>query len=186
MATEPPPTTEPLTTKPPTTEPPTTEPPTSEPPTTEPPTTEPRSTDLAGKNSKTRLFGGKAVQTLRCFAWFLVKHFRVDHHWLQEVPGHLITAAALTAATAYQNILSPPGGLWQDTKGYDQTAGTAILDSLHDPLFALYLNLNIAVLIASSWTIVLALSGLPTDNKLFLWLLIFSMYVSVACTTGVW
>ncbi|KAH7845016.1 hypothetical protein Vadar_034228 [Vaccinium darrowii] len=51
------------------------------------------------------------------------------------VRGHLITAAALTAATTYQNILSRPGGLWQETKGYDQTVGTAILDSLHDPLF---------------------------------------------------
>ncbi|KAE9452066.1 hypothetical protein C3L33_16042, partial [Rhododendron williamsianum] len=38
-----------------------------------------------------------------------------------EVRGHLITAATLTATTAYQAILSPPGGFRQESSKGNQT-----------------------------------------------------------------
>ncbi|KAE9451828.1 hypothetical protein C3L33_16271, partial [Rhododendron williamsianum] len=74
------------------------------------------------------------------------------------VRGHLITAATLTATMAYQAILSPPGGFWQDSSKGNQTmslhqgdvwkttvemphhAGVAILDDILDsiPQITLY------------------------------------------------
>ncbi|XP_058200812.1 ankyrin repeat-containing protein ITN1-like isoform X1 [Rhododendron vialii] len=90
----------------------------------------------------------KAGQVLQSIYPFWIKYFKVNHTWLQEVRGHLITAATLTATMAYQAILSPPGGFRQESQssnwnqtmslhagleeksgGTGQDAGTAVLDS---------------------------------------------------------
>ncbi|KAH7856367.1 hypothetical protein Vadar_000634 [Vaccinium darrowii] len=99
------------------------------------------------------------------------------------VRGHLITAAALTATMAYQSILSPPGGVWQDSQD-GGTPGHAILDSddnIAAARYARYLVVNSIVLVASLSTIMLAMTGFPIQNKLLTWLMIFTVYITISC-----
>ncbi|XP_058195784.1 ankyrin repeat-containing protein At2g01680-like [Rhododendron vialii] len=114
---------------------------------------------------------------------FWKKYFKFDHGWLQQVRGHLITAATLTATVAYDSIMSPPGGFWQDSDN-GHTAGEAILDSSHSPYFARYLVINTAMLIASCITIMLALTGFPIHNKFLIWVLVFTVYITLSCMVG--
>ncbi|KAH7841392.1 hypothetical protein Vadar_029342 [Vaccinium darrowii] len=51
---------------------------------------------------------------------FWKRYFDIDPDWLKQVRGHLITAATLTATMAYQAILSPSGGVWQESGSLDQ------------------------------------------------------------------
>ncbi|KAG5556354.1 hypothetical protein RHGRI_006826 [Rhododendron griersonianum] len=126
-----------------------------------------------------------------CICWFWSR-FKVDRAWVGEVRGHLITAATLMATMAFQSILSPPGGLWSDTKtGYspapspslgdtandEQIAGHAIMNPQDS--YATYLILNTIVLGASLSTIMLAMSGFPMDNKFLTWLLVVTVYVTI-------
>ncbi|KAH7856894.1 hypothetical protein Vadar_006656 [Vaccinium darrowii] len=175
---------------------------------------------------------GKVRVILQCIYWFWIKYFKADHTWLKEVRGHLITAATLTATMAFQAILSPPGGFWQESGPGHKTeelvgrfriesgegphiAGIATMDSRtyeyrylnanssntngssingsysYIPLdysysytespIANYLMINTVMLMASLCTIMLALSGFPTDNKLLIWLLIFTVYTTITC-----
>ncbi|KAH7840710.1 hypothetical protein Vadar_020528 [Vaccinium darrowii] len=131
---------------------------------------------------------------------FWKRYFDIDPDWLKQVRGHLITAATLTATMAYQAILSPPGGVWQESGSLDQALppgqfnsyrypqpgarkepGAAIMDSYDDFNYAVYLVINTMVLVASLSTIMLALSGFPVQNKFLLWLLIFTMYTTISC-----
>ncbi|KAE9453388.1 hypothetical protein C3L33_14707, partial [Rhododendron williamsianum] len=112
---------------------------------------------------------------------FWNKYFSVGSDWLREVRGHLITAATLTATMAYQAILSPPGGFWQES-GKGATAGQAVMDSYHSELYAAYLLVNTAVLTSSLSTIMLALSGV--HNKFLIWMLILTVYTSLSCMAG--
>ncbi|XP_058208082.1 uncharacterized protein LOC131321085 [Rhododendron vialii] len=128
-----------------------------------------------------------------CISWCWNK-FKVDPNWLKEVRGHLITAATLMATMAYQSILSPPGGFWQETKlapspssidPLDQhTAGEAIMDNSRDGSYGTYLVLNTIVLGTSLSTIMLAMTGFPMDNKFLTWLLVFTVYITLSCMAG--
>ncbi|XP_058193009.1 ankyrin repeat-containing protein ITN1-like [Rhododendron vialii] len=144
------------------------------------------------------------VLLIGCISRFWTKYIKVDRVWLQEVRGHLITAATLTATMAYQSILSPPGGFWQGTErsqnatslalspssGYsdpisdEQIAGHAVLDNNDDGRYAAYLVINTIMLTASLSTIMLAMTGFPMHNKLLTWLLVFTMYITISCMTG--
>ncbi|XAR55269.1 hypothetical protein NMG60_11035299 [Bertholletia excelsa] len=112
--------------------------------------------------------------------------------WFKELRGHLITAATLTATTAYQSGLSPPGGVWQDYVKKEQcvencsigqknyfTPGEAISADLKSYYYDYFLIYNSWSFIASICVIVLALSGLPTRNKLFLYSLILLVYLAL-------
>ncbi|KAG5556363.1 hypothetical protein RHGRI_006832 [Rhododendron griersonianum] len=129
---------------------------------------------------------------------FWNRYIRVDRDWLKEVRGHLITAATLTGTMAYQSILSPPGGFWQDNKepqnaaspspsfsslitsDDEHRAGHAVMDTEHDS-YGTYLFLNTIVLGASLSTIMLALTGFPKENKFLTWLLVFTVYITISC-----
>ncbi|KAG5556366.1 hypothetical protein RHGRI_006834 [Rhododendron griersonianum] len=127
-----------------------------------------------------------------CISWFWTR-FKVDRDWLKEVRGHLITASTLTATMAYQSIMSPPGGFWQDkspssadllakSPSSDEPpheAGIAIMDSYSG--YEVYLSLNTIVLGASLSTIMLAMTGFPMKNKFLTWLLVFTVYVKITC-----
>ncbi|XP_058204398.1 ankyrin repeat-containing protein At5g02620-like isoform X1 [Rhododendron vialii] len=141
------------------------------------------------------------VKLMLCIAWFWNKYIKLDRLWLKEVRGHLITAATLTGTMAYQSILSPPGGFWQETKerqnaaslahspspsfssltlAEEQTAGQAIMDTADDS-YGAYLFLNTIVLGASLSTIMLAMTGFPMENKFLTWLLVFTVYITISC-----
>ncbi|XP_058204400.1 ankyrin repeat-containing protein At5g02620-like [Rhododendron vialii] len=132
-----------------------------------------------------------------CISWFW-ERFEVDPGWLKEARGHLITAATLTATMAYQSIMSPPGGFWQDTTDDSlakspsseysdppsdgpHKAGIAVLDTTTYGSYEIYLSLNTIVLGASLSTIMLAMTGFPMKNKFLTWLLVFTVYVKISC-----
>ncbi|KAH7856406.1 hypothetical protein Vadar_000943 [Vaccinium darrowii] len=122
----------------------------------------------------------KAGVILQCIYRFWRKYFKVDHVWLQEVRGHLITAATLTATVAYEAVLSPPGGFWQESGGGFKV-GQAVLDTYHSRYYAGYLVINTGMLLASLSTIMLALSGFPNHNKFLIWMLVYTMYITLSC-----
>ncbi|KAG5556360.1 hypothetical protein RHGRI_006829 [Rhododendron griersonianum] len=159
-----------------------------------PPNNPPRTQHCCGKTG---------VIFMGCISWFWTR-FRVDRDWLKEVRGHLITAAALTGTMAYQSILSPPGGLWQDNPESpnasslahspspnlpyhplfgDHRAGQAILDTMRYGYgnYEAYLSLNTIVLGTSLSTIMLAMTGFPMENKFLTWLLVFTVYITISC-----
>ncbi|KAH7857261.1 hypothetical protein Vadar_010659 [Vaccinium darrowii] len=115
-----------------------------------------------------------------CISGFWTKYIKVDRVWLQEVRGHLLMAATLTATMAYQSILSPPGGVWQENS-FPHKAGHAILDKSENGAYKVYLVITTIVLVASLCTIMLTLTGFPIGNKLVTWLLIFTVYVTIGC-----
>ncbi|KAH7851411.1 hypothetical protein Vadar_011247 [Vaccinium darrowii] len=123
---------------------------------------------------------------MQCVSRFWTNYIEVDHVGLREVRGHLITASALTATLAYQSILSPPGGFWQESDD-GGAPGHAILDSVgvskQEKTYASYLILNSIMLIASLSTIMLAMTGLPTKNKLLTWLMTLAVYITISCMT---
>ncbi|KAH7851453.1 hypothetical protein Vadar_011794 [Vaccinium darrowii] len=123
---------------------------------------------------------------MQCISRFWTNYIEVDHVGLREVRGHLITASALTATLAYQSILSPPGGFWQESDD-GRAPGHAILDSVgvskQDNTYASYLILNSIMLIASLSTIMMAMTGLPTKNKLLTWLMTLAVYITISCMT---
>ncbi|KAH7839605.1 hypothetical protein Vadar_006218 [Vaccinium darrowii] len=138
-------------------------------------------------------------EIMKFISWFWERYFDIDPTWLKQVRGHLITAATLTATVAYQTLLSPPGGVWQNVSKDDQAsaplpyndrepqhnAGDAILDS-YGPLSRedIFVVINTVVLLASLITIVLALSGFPPNNKFLIWGLIFTMYTTISFLGG--
>ncbi|KAE9464168.1 hypothetical protein C3L33_03924, partial [Rhododendron williamsianum] len=94
---------------------------------------------------------------------------------------------------AYQSILSPPGGLWQETKQGDSPAPSPSLDNTVDDdqiaghavmnpkdSYASYLILNTIVLGASLSTIMLAMTGFPMENKFLTWSLVFTVYITIS------
>ncbi|KAH7839568.1 hypothetical protein Vadar_005845 [Vaccinium darrowii] len=125
-------------------------------------------------------------EIMKWISWFWKRYFDIDPAWLKEVLGHLITAATLTATMAYQDLLSPPGGVWQDSSKPSDSqrqheAGDAIMDTFGPTSkVAQYVVINTVVLVASLITIVLALSGFPLHNKFLLWVLIFTMYTTIS------
>ncbi|XP_058204394.1 ankyrin repeat-containing protein At5g02620-like [Rhododendron vialii] len=152
----------------------------------------------SGSESPCTQHCGKAgVIFMKCISWFW-ERFEVDPGWLKEARGHLITAATLTATMAYQSIMSPPGGFWQDTTDDSlakspsseysdppsdgpHKAGIAILDTTTYGAYEIYLSLNTIVLGASLSTIMLAMTGFPMKNKFLTWLLVFTVYVKISC-----
>ncbi|XAR56812.1 hypothetical protein NMG60_11037426 [Bertholletia excelsa] len=143
----------------------------------------------------------------RCNIWkflsgFWGKYLVPGPGWFEEVRGHLITAATLTATTAYQSGLSPPGGVWQEYANKKQcvetctsdqpcvkncttvqndyyTPGEAISADLKGYDFYYFVIYNSWSFIASICVIVLAISGLPTKNKFFLYSLVLLVYFAL-------
>ncbi|CAL5443780.1 unnamed protein product [Camellia sinensis] len=119
------------------------------------------------------------------------KYFDVDQGWFREVRGHLITASTLTTTMAYQSGLSPPGSVWQD--GPQGNGNQTMNDSSHKPgtsiladndgNYPTFLFVNTFSLLASMSTLLLALSGFPSTNKVLLWLLIFTMLCTITSMT---
>ncbi|KAH7859058.1 hypothetical protein Vadar_030960 [Vaccinium darrowii] len=122
----------------------------------------------------------KAQVILQCIYRFWIKYLKADPTWLQQVRGHLLTTATLTATVAYQAVLSPPGGFWQESgKGFK--VEEAVMDTYHSRYYPGYLLTNTGMLIASLSTIMLALSGFPNHNKFLTWMLVYTVYVTLSC-----
>ncbi|KAF5931797.1 hypothetical protein HYC85_027968 [Camellia sinensis] len=128
-------------------------------------------------------------QPKNLFISFWNKYFKPEHGWFKNVRVHLITASTLTTTMAYQAGLSPPGNVWQD--GPSNTTlnvkqddlGTSILGKIDGFTYEIFLFLNTASFIASMFTLILASSGFPPENKFFTVLMMVLMFFSLTCMT---
>ncbi|KAI7985975.1 Ankyrin repeat-containing protein BDA1 [Camellia lanceoleosa] len=108
------------------------------------------------------------------------KYFDVDQGWFREVRGHLITASTLTTGSVWQD--GPQGNGNQTMNDSSHKPGTSILAD-NDGSYPTFLFVNTFSLLASMSTLLLALSGFPSTNKVLLWLLIFTMLCTITSMT---
>ncbi|XAR55268.1 hypothetical protein NMG60_11035298 [Bertholletia excelsa] len=147
--------------------------------------------DAESSNTATQAQSSKT----RCKIWILLSSFwggyvAPEPSWFKEVRGHLLTVATLTATTAYQSGLSPPGGVWQqyikehwgencpsDQKDYF-TPDEAISADLKRYLLLVLPNLQLVFFHSINMCNHSCLSGLLTRNKPFFCILILFVYLA--------
>ncbi|XP_059642553.1 ankyrin repeat-containing protein BDA1-like [Cornus florida] len=106
--------------------------------------------------------------------------------WLDKKRDALIVVASLIATMAFQAGVSPPGGAWQDNYNSTDTnqtvphrAGEAIMAYNYPDSYPIFLRANTIGFVASLSTILLLISGLPFKRKIFVWILMVIMWLTV-------
>nr|DAD21029.1 TPA_asm: hypothetical protein HUJ06_022492 [Nelumbo nucifera] len=124
-------------------------------------------------------------------------HFGKQKERVKEVEKALIVVAILIATIAFQVGVNPPGGVWQDNSqkfdasagiiapppqpDYQYNAGKSILAYGPNPrkeFWRLY-RCNTTGFIASLSVILLILSGLPLKSRIYMWVMIGTMWVAI-------
>lgn len=130
-----------------------------------------------------------------CWIKFL-KWLRYPSDWVVETRGMLMVVATMMSAMTFQAAISPPGGVWEDTKTnssntYDDfgipvcsgdnvcKAGTAVLGYTSDLYFSSFITSNTISFLASLSVTLLLVSGFPLHNRLCTWLLSMSMCIAL-------
>jgi hypothetical protein len=129
-----------------------------------------------------------------CVRLSLSKHWKHQGNWKEETRGTLMIVATVIATMAFQAGINPPGGVWQQNtsnpaEGYNCNqqniceAGTAVLSYLYPDDYLLFIYFNTTSFFASLCVILLVIVGFPLRSKLFIWLLMSTMTISVASMT---
>ncbi|XP_074293924.1 uncharacterized protein LOC141621126 [Silene latifolia] len=100
--------------------------------------------------------------------------------WLENQRSALMVVASLIATMAFQVGISPPGGVWQDNDGHN--AGNSVMADVVKDDYDQLLIYNTAGLISSLSVILLLISGLPF-RRLFVAILMITMWIAVTATT---
>lgn len=110
---------------------------------------------------------------------------RLKNHedWLKKKRSALMIVATVIASMAYQSGLNPPGGVWQES-GYHEKeiiyyAGTSIMAFNYPDGYPRFVACNTASFVASLSMIFLLISGLPMKRRIFMWLLMVTMWITV-------
>ncbi|XP_059639406.1 ankyrin repeat-containing protein BDA1-like [Cornus florida] len=120
--------------------------------------------------------------------WNAPKSIFTDQgEWLDKKRNSLIVVASLIATMAFQAGVSPPGGAWPDnvsnSTDTNQTdshrAGEAIMAYNYPDSYPIFLRANTIGFVASLSTILLLISGLPFKRKIFMWILMVIMWLTV-------
>ncbi|XP_051149013.1 ankyrin repeat-containing protein ITN1-like [Andrographis paniculata] len=110
--------------------------------------------------------------------------------WLTKKRDAIMVVAILIATMAFQVGVNPPGGVWQDDSGpdsnglYPHRAGEAIIAHNHPKSFKAFMRVNTIAFIASLSTILLLISGLPFRRRLFMWVLMVIMWLTITSTAA--
>ncbi|XXG57424.1 hypothetical protein AAC387_Pa03g4583 [Persea americana] len=122
-----------------------------------------------------------------------------DKNWFREKHNTLLIVATLIATVTFAAGLSPPGGVWDESKVLNETrspspspseksdcpmpevinAGTAIQNECHSKKFKLFMYFDLSGLVSSLFIILFLVSGLPLKNHLTTWILVITMWVAV-------
>ncbi|EYU20317.1 hypothetical protein MIMGU_mgv1a007928mg [Erythranthe guttata] len=88
--------------------------------------------------------------------------------WLTKKRDSIMVVAILIATMAFQAGVSPAGGVWQE-------------DLTQDPQgnYLSFIRANTIAFISSLSTILLLISGLPFRKKIFMWILMVIMWVTI-------
>ncbi|KAL8537489.1 hypothetical protein ACS0TY_012566 [Phlomoides rotata] len=103
--------------------------------------------------------------------------------WLTKKRDAIMVVAILVATMAFQVGVSPPGGIWQDdsndpiAKPY--RAGESVMAHNHPKAFKSFMRSNTICFISSLSTILLLISGLPFRQRIFMWILMVKMWVTI-------
>ena len=99
----------------------------------------------------------------------------------------MITATVI-AAMAYQAGLNPPGGVWQEDKRDSNGeiiyfAGTSVMACNYPNGYPRFVAYNTVSFVASLSIIFLLISGLPMKKRIFMWVLMVAMWITVTFMT---
>ncbi|KAK6119699.1 hypothetical protein DH2020_046567 [Rehmannia glutinosa] len=108
--------------------------------------------------------------------------------WLTKKRDAIMVVAILIATMAFQAGLSPAGGVWQedlirDSNGNMVTnphrAGESVMAHNHPKSYKSVMRSNTIAFVSSLSTILLLISGLPFRRRLFMWILMVIMWLTV-------
>ncbi|KAI3454169.1 hypothetical protein Pfo_010832 [Paulownia fortunei] len=108
--------------------------------------------------------------------------------WLTKKRDAIMVVAILIATMAFQAGVSPAGGVWQDDLTQDSQgnplphphrAGEAVMAYNHPKVYKNFLRSNTVAFVSSLSTILLLIGGLPFRRRLFMWVLMVTMWLAV-------
>ncbi|KAG8375712.1 hypothetical protein BUALT_Bualt10G0129000 [Buddleja alternifolia] len=105
--------------------------------------------------------------------------------WLTKKGDAIMVVAVLIATVAYQAGVSPAGGIWQEnlTQYSHVRAGEAVMAYTHPEAYENFMRSNTIGFVSSVTTILFLMSGLPFRRRLFMWILIIIMWLTVTSLT---
>ncbi|KAI7993633.1 Ankyrin repeat-containing protein ITN1 [Camellia lanceoleosa] len=98
--------------------------------------------------------------------------------WLAKKKETIMLVATLIATIAFQAGMSPPGGVWQDTSD-GHRVGEAVMAYNYPDSYPYFIRACTIGFVASLSTILLLISGLPFKRKMFMWVLVAVMWLTV-------
>ncbi|KAL2517920.1 Ankyrin repeat family protein [Abeliophyllum distichum] len=103
--------------------------------------------------------------------------------WLTKKRDAIMVVAILIATMAFQAGVTPPGGVWQDNAtDNSHKAGEAVMAHIHPKMYKNFIRANTIAFVSSLSTILLLISGLPFQRRLFMWSLMVIMWLTVTST----
>nr|GMC70028.1 ankyrin repeat-containing protein BDA1-like [Ipomoea batatas]GME00642.1 ankyrin repeat-containing protein BDA1-like [Ipomoea batatas]GME15045.1 ankyrin repeat-containing protein BDA1-like [Ipomoea batatas] len=124
-----------------------------------------------------------------------------SENWVNEMREGLMVAASLLATMAFQAVVSPPGGVLQNddkpinffyNKNEDCSleelpqdqwltpiAGISVLSYYQQTNYTVFMVANTLSFLASVSVILLLISGLPLHRKLFMYIMMITMWVAI-------
>ncbi|CAL5355445.1 unnamed protein product [Camellia sinensis] len=103
---------------------------------------------------------------------------RKDSEWLAKKKETIMLVATLIATIVFQAGMSPPGGVWQDNLD-GHRAGEAVMAYNYPDSYPYFICASTIGFVASLSTILLLISGLPFKRKIFMWILVAVMWLTV-------
>lgn len=111
---------------------------------------------------------------------------RLKNHedWLKKKRDALMIAATVIATMAYQAGVNPPSGVWQEDNSNSEGeiiyyAGTSIMAFNYPDGYPKFMTYNTISFVASLSMIFLLISGLPMKRRIFMWLLMVTMWITI-------
>lgn len=107
--------------------------------------------------------------------------------WMEDTRGALMVVSTVVLTITYQPVISPPGGLWQNTTSEGEACsmhtcetGKAVLASTSAVNYVSFMLFNTISFCCSIATIFLCICGISLRNKITMLILAFCMCLNIA------